>query len=471
MVNVENLINLFFPFLGLIQYLCLYKRNNKQAAQNLIVLSGLGFLLNLVHLCFVSSSEIRFELLLASLISFIAWNVQKYAYGYLDGDRQYSSFFLYLAAISLSSNAMVLSSEDFPFWLFWTITNLLLVMLMIHKSSWRAAKQAGLLSLGNLGISSICLGLSLYVLHHYPNHLAIAQLLLIIAAMAQSAIYPFHRWLLSSLNSPTPVSALMHAGIVNGGGILLIKYQSIFTNHSDLLWLVFGFGFITALIGGVWKLIQTDQKKMLACSTLAQMGFMFFQCGLGLFSAALAHLCWHGLFKAYLFFNSGSALHTKFKAEASRCNKFDYLWISIASLLAMICFAYTAQLALATANTHWILLGIVGMSAWQLSKNLVGKHHLLLDLSLIIICSSIYGLSIHCIEVCITPVNHIFGLPLNFIYIGAWLSLFLMWQILNSPLFKSLEKTKFWAWLYMTGLNASQPHPKTITSIREDYNY
>jgi len=129
--------------------------------------------------------------------------------------------------------------------------------------------------------------------------------------MTQSAIWPFHTWLISSLNSPTPVSAIMHAGLINGGGFLLTRFAGLFVQSTGMLQVIFFLGLLTALIGTLWKLMQHDIKRMLACSTMGQMGFMIAQCGLGLFPAAIAHLCWHGLFKAYLFLSSGSAAHEK----------------------------------------------------------------------------------------------------------------------------------------------------------------
>ncbi len=117
----------------------------------------------------------------------------------------------------------------------WCTSNLLLVRLMIHKSGWEAARASGRLALNNYLVGAVCMGgafiifylitgqTSIKVLNHtlvQSNLMLPALALLLIGSMTQSAIWPFHRWLISSLNSPTPVSAIMHAGLVNGGGFL-----------------------------------------------------------------------------------------------------------------------------------------------------------------------------------------------------------------------------------------------------------
>jgi NAD(P)H-quinone oxidoreductase subunit 5 len=105
-------------------------------------------------------------------------------------------------------------------------------------------------------------------------------LCIITAAIIQSAIYPFHRWLLSAMTSPTPASALMHAGFVNGSGILLALFSTVLFASNTLI-ILFIIGGLTAVIAQFTKLLQVNVKQKLACSTIAQMGFMIMQCGLG----------------------------------------------------------------------------------------------------------------------------------------------------------------------------------------------
>jgi len=110
------------------------------------------------------------------------------------------------------------------------------------------------------------------------------------------------------MDGPTPVSALMHAGIVNAGGFLFNRFAPVFIHAPDALHLAFLVGLVTALIGSALMLTQNDIKKSLGYSTMGQMGFMIMECGLGAFSLAVYHLIAHGLFKATLFLGSGSVI-------------------------------------------------------------------------------------------------------------------------------------------------------------------
>jgi NADH-quinone oxidoreductase subunit L len=138
--------------------------------------------------------------------------------------------------------------------------------------------------------------------------------------MTKSAQFPFHFWLIGTIEAPTPVSALMHAGIVNAGGFLVNRLAPLFGLAPTTLHLMFVIGGVTALIGATAMLTQTSVKRRLVYSTMGQMGYMVMECGLGAFALAVFHLCAHGLFKATLFLNSGSVIHkarTEFKLPPS----------------------------------------------------------------------------------------------------------------------------------------------------------
>ncbi len=170
------------------------------------------------------------------LIAFIGLVVALFAKQYLKGDYRYGRFFFALPLIILSVIITVSTNNIFLFLTSWFLSNAILVMMMIHKSHWKSAFASGKLAAKNFLIGFCCLSLGLILLSHQAGQtsiqsilafeyedqvqLIIALLLILVAAMTQSAIYPFSSWLTSSLNSPTPTSAIMHAGLVNGGGIL-----------------------------------------------------------------------------------------------------------------------------------------------------------------------------------------------------------------------------------------------------------
>ncbi|TKX76826.1 oxidoreductase, partial [Halorubrum sp. SD626R] len=139
----------------------------------------------------------------------------------------------------------------------------------------------------------------------------VAAAALLLAAMIQSALVPFHRWLLSSMTAPTPASALMHAGFVNAGGILLLRFAPVVTVDATFMLAVVAVGATSALLGKLLKSVQAAAKSELGCSTVGQMGFMIMQAGLGFFGAAVTHLVLHGFYKAYHFLSAGAQVeHT-----------------------------------------------------------------------------------------------------------------------------------------------------------------
>ncbi|MBN2872813.1 MAG: NADH-quinone oxidoreductase subunit L, partial [Halothiobacillaceae bacterium] len=111
-----------------------------------------------------------------------------------------------------------------------------------------------------------------------------------------------------TMDGPTPVSALMHAGIVNAGGIIINRFAPAFVNADGVLHLLFVVGLFTAVIGSILMLTQNDIKKSLGYSTMGQMGFMIMECGVGAFSLAVFHLIAHGMFKATMFLSSGDLI-------------------------------------------------------------------------------------------------------------------------------------------------------------------
>jgi NAD(P)H-quinone oxidoreductase subunit 5 len=132
--------------------------------------------------------------------------------------------------------------------------------------------------------------------------------LVITCAVLKSAQFPFHSWLPDTMETPTPVSALMHAGIVNAGGFLVLRLSPLMVHAPTALTLLAIVGGITAAFGAVVMLAQPSVKRALAYSTVAQMGFMLLQCGVGAFGLALLHIVAHSLYKAHAFLRAGSTI-------------------------------------------------------------------------------------------------------------------------------------------------------------------
>lgn len=127
--------------------------------------------------------------------------------------------------------------------------------------------------------------------------------------MTKSAQFPLHVWLPNSLYAPTPVHALLHAGIINAGGFLINRLAPLYGLSPATLHVAFLIGMLTAILGASMMLAQNDIKKTLGFSTIGQMGYMIMECGLGAFALAVFHLIAHGIFKATVFLNCGNVIH------------------------------------------------------------------------------------------------------------------------------------------------------------------
>lgn len=427
---------------------------------------------------------------MAGLILFVIVNVTAYSSRYLAGDRNRLRHRVCVLLLGISVMTMAFADHLLLFLAAWTASNLLLVRLMVHKGQWAAARNSGLLALRTFGLGSALLGTGFWLLAEGTGTASLSEMvqandtsstatsaglaLVALAAMTQCASWPFHRWLISSLNSPTPVSALMHAGLVNGGGFLLVRFAPLYANQPVLLHGLFIAGLLTAVVGTFWKLLQTDIKRMLACSTMGQMGFMLMQCGMGLFAPAMSHLCWHGLFKAYLFLSTGSVVKEKRSTlQGNNLTPASLLVATVAGLGGALVFAQVSGTELSVKDTSCLMVAMAFIVATQLAIGLLDKHlsaartigALLVGLS----SGGLYGLSIRAFDTALGSLHLSQPQPIDGIYAFGLAILGLLWvaMVLNLP--ARVQSTLSWKQLYMVSLNASQPHPATITATRTAY--
>ncbi|MCA0254645.1 MAG: proton-conducting membrane transporter [Proteobacteria bacterium] len=432
------------------------------------------------------------SIIMMALIGYIGTCVTVFASCYMKGDAKYYSFFLRIVSLICSVAIMVTRDNLWAFLISLCISNLILVSLMIHKSEWKAAKVSGVIAAKNYLLSSIFMTLAFGLFYFATGQISIssianqshnsiiidlALLLLLMAAMAQSAIWPFHKWLLSSLNSPTPVSAIMHAGLINAGGFLLVRFAPLYWQNETIMNVIFILGITSALIGTLWKLMQSDVKRMLACSTMGQMGFMFAQCGLGLFPLAIAHLCWHGMFKAYLFLASGSAAQEKRLDLSYPPKPLTFVCALLSGTIGSLIFSYTTNKSWLAGDSTLVLMVIVLLSGSQLSLSMLStlnfKSFILSGL-MTITASIIYGGSTQFIMWTLEPMKLMYVQPLNIFHILGIFVLTFAWLCILFIRIPSKNMAKNSQWLlkaYVKSLNYSQPHQGTVTSCRNHYQY
>jgi len=296
----------------------------------------------------------RLTMIMMLLVGTISLLIHHYAARYLLSDVTQVRFMMQLSLLTASIMVLVMSGNLLTAFFGWQLIGLCLYFLLNHyhydiKAN-KAAKKKFIVN----RFGDTCFLIAILIAYQYYGstdfhvlfkqaanleyslgfftHQSAILLLIFVAVMTKSAQFPFHFWLPDTMEAPTPVSAIMHAGAINAGGFLLARLSPLLMQTPAVMTIIFIVGFISALMGGFFILTQSDIKKQLAYSTIGQMGYMIMQCGLGCFAAAIFHLIAHGIFKATLFLNSGGALIT----TSHQGNKYDtkkYLVIKLFSTI------------------------------------------------------------------------------------------------------------------------------------------
>lgn len=266
------------------------------------------------------------------LVAFVGAVVVQFSRNYLAGDSRQGVFVGRICLTLCAVSMLVLSGSLFQMVVAWIGTSVALHGLLIFyadrpravaaaRKKFICARIADLL----LIVAAIFLYLAfgtgdidqiLRIARELPNTgntplLAQgAAIAIALAAAFKSAQFPFHGWLTEVMETPTPVSALLHAGIVNAGGFLVVRLSDVMVLSPVSMHFLVVIGGLTALVGTVVMLTQSTIKSSLAWSTVSQMGFMLLQCGLGAFSAATLHIVAHSMYKAHAFLASGSVIDT-----------------------------------------------------------------------------------------------------------------------------------------------------------------
>jgi len=287
----------------------------------------------------------RLSAVMMVLITGVSMIVHVYSIRYMQGERGYARFYALLGVITSVLLTLVSSANLLMLFVCWQLVSWFLYLLLAYNYAHPPALQTAfktwvVLRLGDMMfLGGVLLAYGVYGTLEYPalferaaqqpavvalwfggpelSAATAITLLLFVGAMAKSAQFPLHVWLPDTMDTPTPVSALMHAGIVNAGGFLINRLAPLYGLAPDTLHVAFLIGGLTVIVGAAIMLTQSDIKKMLGFSTMGQMGYMTMECGLGAFALAIFHLIAHGVFKATLFLWAGNVIH-----EARRDPKF-----------------------------------------------------------------------------------------------------------------------------------------------------
>lgn len=259
------------------------------------------------------------------LVAFVGWIVVRYSRRYLDGEAREGWFHAVMLATLAGVLVLVQAGSLAVLAIAFVAVGLGLRQLLLFHAGraearraaakftlvWGAGDAAVILAAvllwaafgsADLAVIATAAGAGL------PASAQVAVALLVLAASLKTAAFPLHGWLTEVMEAPTPVSALLHAGIVNAGGFLLIRLAEPVQASPGAMAALVVIGGFTALFGATVMLTQAAVKTALAWSTVAQMGFMLLQCGLGLWALALLHIVAHSLYKAHAFLSSGGAV-------------------------------------------------------------------------------------------------------------------------------------------------------------------
>jgi NADH-quinone oxidoreductase subunit L len=270
------------------------------------------------------------------VVSLISTCTHIFSTQYLKGDIRYSRYFAYLGLFTFSMNGIVLANNLMSMYMFWELVGVSSYLLIGHwfekDSAADASKKAFLTNrvgdigffigimliytaIGSFAFSDIFEGVSTGMIK--GTTLTIAGVGLFLGAMGKSSQFPLHIWLPDAMEGPTPVSALMHAATMVAAGVYLsVRVFPLLT--PDALLVVAYVGGITAIFAATIAITQNDIKKVLAYSTVSQLGYMILAVGTGVYTAAFFHLLTHAMFKANLFYGSGSVIHSMHHALHER---------------------------------------------------------------------------------------------------------------------------------------------------------
>lgn len=425
-----------------------------------------------------------FTILIWAMVTFFSAIINSFSENYLKGFEYHSKFVGLSFGFTISVMLLVISNHIGPFIFSWFGMGFFMAKLIGVNSNWGEAREASKFTQKYFLASTVFLSIGILFLAFQTHHFTLSELLadlntlptysvmlsaicIIVAAIIQSAIFPFHRWLLSAMTAPTPASALMHAGFVNGAGILLTLFSTLIvaSNTFNVLFLIGG---LTAIIAQFTKLLQVNVKQKLACSTIAQMGFMIMQCGLGFFNAAVVHLILHGFYKAYLFLSSGEGV------ELTKPQKKLKAKITVPQALLVIVYGalgallFTSLTGKGKAMDSGVFLSlIVAITIGQMTYNIV-KQKIFSVFQKIVIPPVLFFSGIVIYALIFNGVTWLMAdmpmvakaLPISGIQIAFGIVFLVGFFIMKLGIYRQVP------WLYVKLLNISQPNKKTILNYK-----
>lgn len=277
------------------------------------------------------------SVLIFTMINLISFIVMRFSFNYMDGDDRQGVFIGRLAATIASVQLLVLAGNLGMIWIAWVLTSVSLQRMLVFYSQRRRSKLADRKKFISARLGDILLLVSIILIYNHfetgnlqeiivglntlsvslPSTVEIAMVLIACAAILKSALFPTHAWLVEVMETPTPVSAMLHAGLLNAGPFLIARMSFLMTEMTYAPIVLIIFGGLTAVFGSIAYMTQSSVKTALGYSSISHMGFSLLLCGFGVYAAAMLHLVAHSFYKAHAFLSSGSIIDVK---KASKIN-------------------------------------------------------------------------------------------------------------------------------------------------------
>lgn len=358
-------------------------------------LAGLALLLSALSGQSAASFGLRVDRIGSAvmlLVAFVGWVIVRYSQPYLSGEREQRRYVRWLMVTLAAVSLVIAANHVLLLALAWMATSMAIHRLLHFYSHRPAAVAAAHKKLLAARLADVCmLGATALLALAFgtmqideivtraaasgtglPITAQAAVLLITVAALLKCAQLPFHGWLIQVMEAPTPVSALMHAGVVNLGGFVLIRFAPLVSEVVAAQVLLVVVGASTAVLAALVMTTRISVKVKLAWSTCAQMGFMLMECGLGAWELALLHLLAHSLYKAHAFLSAGGAVRRTMVHQLSppeRAPDTLTLLVSAVAGLGMTVvagitwnFLYPQQTASVTTWTTGLLAAIVALA-------------------------------------------------------------------------------------------------------------
>jgi len=328
------------------------------------------------------------------MVSIIGFVVLRFSKNYLQGDSNHISFIRRLLSTIALVQLLVLSGNLIVLFLAWVMTSFGLQYLINYYNNRKEAQRAVrkkfitarisdlsllvgfvilYLQFGSCDLEIIFSGLKKVNLSEMPVYVTLSGIFIALSAIVKSVQIPFHGWILDVMEAPTPVSGLLHAGLLNSGPFLIIRFSTLMDASGTAGLLLLIVGGISALYGTIVFPSQPAVKTSLAYSSIGHMGFSLMICGMGFYSAALLHLIGHSFYKAHAFLSSGSAIDKKRLSLLRSKTEFKTtIWNAFISFaITLLFYLSLAQLwvGLNQLSFQMIILGgiiIAGVSSYMM---------------------------------------------------------------------------------------------------------